>query len=400
MNMRTLPLRNLARRPGRTAALLLLTAFLAAAVFGGSTVVQSLSNGLGSLEARLGADVIVVPGTARSKIDLKKTLLQDALGEYYMPRSYMEKIAEVDGVERMTAQTYLASMTTGCCDVSIQIIGFEPETDFIVTPWLQQSYGGALKEGDIVVGDSVSLQVGDVIRFFDQPCTVVARLGRTGTSMDAGAYTTTETIQSLLAAAREKKADLMNAGDPADIVSAVYVKVADGYDPANVAGRVNMHVRHVRAEGARSLLSGVSDSLAGVAHTVRLLVFVLWALAFVILMVAFAMMIGERRREFAVLRVVGASRGMLARMLLAESLILSLAGGLAGVALAALAVFPFSNLIGQRLALPFLLPGPGRALLLAAATLAATILVSSIASAWAAFRLSRVDTGKILREEH
>ncbi len=400
MNMRALPLRNLARRPGRTVALLLLTAFLAAAVFGGSTVVQSLSNGLGSLEARLGADVIVVPGTARSKIDLKKTLLQDALGEYYMPRSYMEKIAEVDGVERMTAQTYLASMTTGCCDVSIQIIGFEPETDFIVTPWLQQSYGGALKEGDIVVGDSVSLQVGDVIRFFDQPCTVVARLGRTGTSMDAGAYTTTETIQSLLAAAREKKADLMSAGDPADIVSAVYVKVADGYDPANVAGRVNMHVRHVRAEGARSLLSGVSDSLAGVAHTVRLLVFVLWALAFVILMVAFAMMIGERRREFAVLRVVGASRGMLARMLLAESLILSLAGGLAGVALAALAVFPFSNLIGQRLALPFLLPGPGRALLLAAATLAVTMLVSSIASAWAAFRLSRVDTGKILREEH
>ena len=400
MNMRKLPLRNLLRRPGRATALLLLAAFLAAAVFGGSIVIQSLGNGLGSLEARLGADVIVVPGSARSKIDLKKTLLQDALGEYYMPRSYMDKIAEVDGVERMTAQTYLASMTTGCCDVSIQIIGFEPETDFIVTPWLQQSYGGALNKGDIVVGDSVSLQVGETIRFFDQPCTVVARLGRTGTSMDAGAYTTSETIRMLIEAARDKKKDLMSAGDPEDIISAVYIKAAEGYDPANVAGRVNMHVRHVRAEGARSLLSGVSDSLAGVARTVRLLVVAVWALAFVILVVAFAMMIGERRREFAVLRVVGASRGMLARMLLAESVMLSLAGGLLGTALAALVVVPFGGLIGQRLSLPFLLPGAGRLLALAADTLAAVVLVSSIASAWAAFRLSRVDAGKTLREEH
>ena len=395
-----LPLRNLTRRPGRTTALLLLIVFLCFSVFGGSVVVLSLRNGLNSLEDRLGADVIVIPGTARSKIDLKKTLLQDALGEYYMPRSYMDKIAQVEGVEKLTAQTYLTTMTTGCCDVSIQVIGFDPETDFIVTPWLQQSYGESLNEGEIVVGDSVNLDVGSVIRFFDVPCTVVARLSRTGTSMDSGAYTTTETIRVLMEAGRDKKASLMEAGSPENVVSAVYIKAAEGYDAASVAAKVNIHVRRVKAEAARSMLSGVADSLSGVASTVAALVGAIWALALFILVVAFAMMINERRREFAVLRVVGASRGMLSRMLLSEAALLSLAGGVIGVVLGALVVFPFSGLIGERLSLPFLLPKPPVIAALAVGTLIAALVVSAAASAFAAFRLSRVDAGKTLREEN
>ena len=55
-----LPIKNLLRRPGRTVALVLLTAFLALSVFGGSIVVRSLRSGLDSLQARLGADIIVL----------------------------------------------------------------------------------------------------------------------------------------------------------------------------------------------------------------------------------------------------------------------------------------------------------------------------------------------------
>ena len=45
----------------------LLTAVLALSGFGGSGVVRSLRSGLESLEARLGADIIVMPATAESK---------------------------------------------------------------------------------------------------------------------------------------------------------------------------------------------------------------------------------------------------------------------------------------------------------------------------------------------
>jgi hypothetical protein len=63
----SLTIKNLVRKPGRTTVLTLLTAFLALAVFGGSVVVLSLRSGLNSLEARLGADIILVPSEARAR---------------------------------------------------------------------------------------------------------------------------------------------------------------------------------------------------------------------------------------------------------------------------------------------------------------------------------------------
>ena len=398
MNLGKLPLRNLARRPARTAALTLLVAFLAFAVFAGSVVITSLRNGLGNLEARLGADVIVIPYSTGANIDLRKTMIQDAVGEYYMPRENLEKIAAIEGVEAVTAQTYLSSMKASCCSAPIQIIGFDPATDFTVAPWVSQRYTGELAPCDIVIGSSVGLMVGSSIRFFNVPCTVVARLGDTGTSMDTAAYTTDETIRILLNAARDMKASVLKGAEPEDVVSAVFVKVIDGYDPQRVAGLVNAKVRRVKAGSARTMISAVSDSLNGVQSTVMVLIAAIWVLAFILLAVAFAMMVNERRREFAVLRVIGTSRRMLSRMILSESALLSLLGGLIGVALAALVVYPFGGLIESRLNLPFLMPGIGPSLLLCLGTLMLMVLVGAAASARTAFRLSRVDPGITLRE--
>jgi hypothetical protein len=52
---------------------------------------------------------------------------------------------------------------------------------------------------------------------------------------------------------------------------------------------------------------------------VALLIGAVWVLAFAILLIAYGMMIHERRREFAVLRLLGAARGRLCRLMLAES---------------------------------------------------------------------------------
>ena len=74
MNIQKLPFTNLVRKPARTATLILLTALLALSVFGGSMVVMSLRSGLKSLESRLGADIIVVPSSAQSKVSFRNML--------------------------------------------------------------------------------------------------------------------------------------------------------------------------------------------------------------------------------------------------------------------------------------------------------------------------------------
>ena len=174
--MRTLPVKNLTRRPGRTAALLLLVALLAFSLFGGSVVVESLQNGLTSLEGRIGADVIVVPYSAKSKVNLQQILLDGTTGYFYMDADYLDQLAEIDGVAQLSPQLYLASLRADCCSVSVQVIGFDPETDFSVQPWISRSYGQSLGLMDAVVGSEVNADIGESIIIYKQKVRVVARL--------------------------------------------------------------------------------------------------------------------------------------------------------------------------------------------------------------------------------
>ena len=129
-----------------------------------------------------------------------------------------------------------------------------------------------------------------------------------------------------------------------------------------------------------------------------ILIAAVWVLAFVILLLAFALIIRERAREFAVLRLVGASRGMLGRVVLLESTLCGLIGGVIGVGVAALLLFPFAQLIETALGLPYLMPDAGTVLLLAAGTVVLSVLVAALSSVIAAYRLSRVDPATALRE--
>ena len=398
MRLGQLPLKNLTRRPGRTAALVLLTAFLALSVFGGSVVVRSLRSGLDSLEARLGADIIVMPATAESKVSFKNMLLQGTTGAFYMDGSVLDRVREVEGVAVAAPQTFLASLKADCCAVKVQVIGIDPEVDFTVKPWIDRSTTRALRYMDVAVGCDVTADVGEDLRIYDLNTHVVAKLAETGTGLDTAVYCTMDTMRTLLAAAEAKGVTHKITSETDNLISAVYVKVAEGYDVGAVNNALNGHVRKVTAVRSRSMFTDVSDSLTGISRTVSLLIGAVWALAFIILLIAFGMMANERRREFAVLRLLGASRGMLARLMLAESALCSLAGGLIGVGAAAVAVFPFATLIETRLGLPYLTPPAGTILALAAGTVLATLLVGALSSAWSAWRLSRTDVGITLRE--
>ncbi len=398
--MKILPLsvKNLIRKPGRTAALVLLTAFLALAVFGGSVIVLSLRTGLQSLEARLGADIILVPSEASSKVSFQNMFLQGTTGAFYMDSAVTDKAMEVPGVEKAAPQTFLASLKADCCSVRIQVIGIDPSRDFTVQPWIARSITGKLEDMDVVAGCKVEAGIGEIIRIYEQRCKVVARLEPTGTGLDTAVYCNMNTMDTLLAAAEEKGiSHRISSGDDS-VVSAVYVKVKDGYDIGAVNTALTGKLRKVTAVRTRSMITGVADSLAGVSRTVTVMIVVIWLLALLILLLAYILIVRERSREFAVLRLIGASRSMLSRLALLESAVCGLLGGLAGTGAAAVGVFSFSVLIEESLGLPYLFPGIGTILLLAAGTIILAVAVSALASAVAAWRLSRVNPGTALRE--
>ncbi len=399
--MKQFPLiiRNLARKPGRTTALVLLTAFLAMSVFAGSVVVFSLRRGLDSMENRLGADIIVVPAEAESKASMKNLLLQGTIGTFYMDASAVEKVRETEGVWKASAQVFLSSMKADCCSVKVQVIGFDPDNDFVVQPWIAESLNRPLGDMEVVVGCRVETDVGSNFRIYDRSCRVVARLASTGTGLDTAVYCNMNTIHSLLQAAEEKGiTHKIGSGNVADLVSAVYVRVLPGTDVGLVNNRLNGHVRKASSIRTAGMITEVGDSLAGVSKTIAALIAAVWVLALIILFIAFTMMVNERRRELAVYRLLGMSRRMLSGMVMKETALCSLAGAICGIVLGAVLVFPFSTLIESSLKLPYLTPAAGTIALYAVISVAVTILAGCLAGFRTAFRLSQTDPGTTLRE--
>ena len=378
-------------------ALVALTALLAFSLYGGSVVIMSLRQGLGSLEARLGADIIVVPSSAQSKTSFKNMLLTGTAGAFYMSADNLERTLEVDGVERAAAQVFLASLKADCCSVKIQVIGFDPETDFTVQPWIEKSCSRELGLLDIAVGSGVGSDVGEILRVYDEHCHVVGRLASTGTGLDTAVFCNMDTMKLLLQAAEAKGISHKISSDDDDVVSAIYVKVKEGYDIGKVNSKIQGHTRKASAVRTKSMITDVSSSLAGISKTVTILIAAIWILAFVILIIAFTMTANERRKEFALLRLLGTSRRQLASLVLRESALCSVIGGIAGTALAAAAIFPFTTLIETSLGLPYLAPPASKIILTGLLAMALAVAAGCIASARAAGRLAASDPGKELR---
>ena len=395
---RQLARRNLSRKPVRTAALILLAAFLSFSVFAGSMIVLSLQNGLESYESRLGADIVVVPYEARSHGTLESILLQGIPGYFYMDETYLDKVRAISGVESASPQFYLASASAGCCSVAVQIIGFDPDTDFSIQPWIRESYSRDLGDGDVIVGSGITVPKNRTLRFYNQDCRVVASLDQTGTGLDTAVYANMNTIQALMAGSQAEGFDYFGGADPQRTISSIMVKVKDGCSIESVANDINIHVRHVEATQAKTMVSSIAGGLTNVSHIIGGLTAMIWALAIVILILAFVMISHERTREFAILRVMGASQRMLSGLLRWEAAFISLVGAVLGVAVGALVVFPFSSLIRGKLDLPYLMPGSGVVLGLLVGSVVLAVAAGALTSAISADRISRIDTGLILRE--
>ena len=397
-SINSLPIKNLVRKPARSLALIFISAFLALSAFGGTVMVMSLSNGINSLSARLGADIIVTPYAATSQVSYDSVIIQGKPGQFYMDSKYYEEIkTEIEGIDKITAQFYLASAKASCCSSRLQIIGFDPATDFSIQPWVEKSYSDKLGLYDAVVGSDVTPNTDMTVEIYGKTLHVQAVLDKTGTELDSALYVDIDTMKELIRAHNEKNPNQEKTIDPDNVVSSILIKVADGYDIDEVAGDINLHVRQVKAIRTQNMISGVSESLSGVSATISLLMVVVWILSVVILAIVFTMNINERKKEFAVLRVLGASRVKLAGLVFREAALYGFLGSLLGAGLTVLITALFTPAIENMIGLPFLLPPVPVMLIVGALTVVLTVAAGDVTAASSAVKISKIDTGLILR---
>lgn len=361
------------RKKGRTLGLASIVATLALVMFSGLIIIFSLNNGISSLSQRMGADLMIVPLGYESGAE--GVLIKGEPSYFYFDKSVLSDIKNsgVEGIDKITAQFYLTSSSQGCCDIPVQFIGIDEETDFTVLPWIRESFGlasdskinnadarvktaGFLEDGSIVVGSDIDVPEDGKIRFFDEYFRVSAQLEETGTGLDQAVFTNFATSLAIYTAARKKGFNFTGDMKPVDSISTIMIKVKDGYTPEQVKHDIRTKIDGLQIIETKSLSNSIRGSLSGFVVLLYVLIIMLLILTLIILSVTFRLSVKERVRQFTLMRTIGATKKQVNGLILRESLIISFLGTVAGISLAAILIFPFSNAISLAVSIPFLLP--------------------------------------------
>lgn len=396
LSMSRLAYMSLKRKPFRTAVLVLVVMAHSFVLFSGTVLSISLKNGLDSVKARFGADLIVLPTGYEGAQE--SILLTGEPSCFYFEKSIADRFKDVEGVSKLTTQFYLATLGEECCDLPVQIIGFDPATDFSIQPWIRETIGGKLEDGALIVGSDIIIGNRHSVKFYDKEYPVAAQLDETGTGLDQSVFATIETIKDLFTRAKEKGINFLSGTDPDASVSSILIKVEDGYDIEQVIANILRTSEGIHIVRTKNMIASITKSLGSFDMFLHMFSVVSLVSTLVILTLVFSVTANQRKKEFATLRVLGATRKKLAGMQLYESLYISMAGGIIGMGLSALIIFPFSTYIEDTLELPYIQPSIPLIFAILAGTLILSAAIGPIASVKSAVKISRAETYLTLRE--
>ena len=392
---------NYLRNPFRSFGLSLLIAMLASSLLVGGLFSFSLSKGLNRLSSRLGADVIVIPqGT---EINDQSVLLQGDSKYAYLPEGSLEFIRGLDGVEIATPQYYLTTLSASCCDQKVSVIGFDPASDFVIQPWIREVLTEKLPKGAIVVGSEIRIEEKRTVKFFDREYPVAATLEPIGNRLDQAVFVDVSTLESIREAAQAKGVVFLFRNENPELLtySSILIKLAPNADLERLSREI-----HTRFDGVQ--IRSRKDMFSGLEKSARILQIVIWVIVAFFLFVAvaaivisFSLSTRERRREYALLRIIGFTRKRLKKLALAESFLVSAVGTYIGLLFTSVAFFTFRIWIGEHVGVPFIIPATVE---IAGVYAVVILLLHSVGPAavyGVANKVSQIDAYAALREvEH
>ena len=386
---------NLKKKPFRTAAMLAVIALSSAVLLASLILPSSLKKGIFGIQSRLGADLMIIP--EGSEQEMEGILLYGNPNYFYMDKNIEEIIRGVDGVQTASSQTYLASVSESCCDFPVQIIGFDPETDFIVKNWAKSRFGKSASDEEVLfAGSNIDVQK-KTVRFYGQTHKVTARLAKSGSGMDSAIYTDIATLKNIFLDARSKGFGFISGEDIDKKVSAVFVKLSDGVKADSAALRIQRALSQIPDAPAiqiiqnEKMISNLMNKFSAILIFMNALSALILIITFTTLAVVFSLMLNERLKEFAVLRVLGASHSKLEKIVFEEAGLLGCAGAVTGIFFSLLIIIPFNVLISEKLALPFAMSSLSQIIIFSVLVFVIILAASILSSVFSAVRISKFE---------
>jgi putative ABC transport system permease protein len=353
-------LKNLGRKRFRSLSIILAGTLACGLVFSGAVILKSVQSGLALGMARLGADIMVVPAGYEAKGS--NILLGSEATAFYMDRQIEGKVSEVSGVKQTSPHLYITSLLIECCTMpTVRLVGFDPATDFTLTPWLKfQLDEEGMQFDPIMVGSNTAYATeGMYISFFGKRFQVKSAAAKTGFKfIDYSAFMTMDVARSMI------KISKTMAGLPLEIdenqISSIMVKIDPEADVYRVAANIEKSVPGIKTIVSRNLVTTMRNDVEACLWGIVAVGIISWTMTLFLMGLVFAMVVNERQREFGMLRAMGATKVKLIRLILSEAAVLSGIGSSIGVLAGMLALNRLKSLIvlvyGNEI--PFVWPEP------------------------------------------
>ena len=386
LSLRRVPLLTIRAHPVRSLIIAVLALAQAACVFGGLILVGAMRAELSLAERRLGADLVVYPTTCLNQVEKKRLLMLGTPVGCHQPRSALARMSSNEDIAAVSYQLYVSE--TLADGTTRWIVGFEPESDFALSPWIAEGEGSSLPRGSVLVGSAVPGADGQSLSVFGRERPIGAHLLATGSELDDAVFVSMGTLTDMMADARAAGEDIDDSLDPSTDYSAALVRASDSDAIESVTNWINLYVRKVSAVRSSEALVGAASGIRAHRGVAIGVLGATWLVLLGALIIVQVSLMNERMQELAVWRSIGASRSVVSRVMLSESALLHAAGALAGVCLAALTV-PF---VGDG-SLVESLASPATSLPLAGLSLVAVTCVGVAGTRLALARVSRAATG-------
>ena len=397
MNLRRFVLRNIRGTAFRSVAVFLCALIVAGFTFATTVILRGAQQSLRVAVERLGADVVIVPEGIEARVE--SALLMGKPVSAWMPEQNLGKIAGIPGVAVASPQLFLASDPHApyCSAPEAFLVAFDPQTDFTISPWLEERPSHPLSRGEVIGGSLVSApEGGRGITLYGHPLTLAGKLRPTGAGLDQTLFFTFETAQDVLQALQRHAARPPEV--PAHSISSILLKMAPQVDPTAASLRIIRDVPGVTPVESPDLFKAYRRQMTGLNRAMLTVLTTTWVLSVALIGLIFSMAANERRRELGVLRALGATRRFVLQSLLAEAALLGLGGGVAGIALAILVLYLFGTPIVSSLKVPFLFPSPLTLGALVAGGVALVLISVVLAALGPALKISAQEPALAMRE--
>ena len=174
--------KNIKYRIYRSGIMMFFMFVLAVVLFVGMVMLSSMENGIASTTKRLGADLVVVPAKYFSSIE--NALFTGEPCTVYFDKEWTARLQDVEGVERASSELFLATLNADCCQTRAQLIAFDEDHDFVITPWIQEKTEKNLSEHSLVVGCNLGLETGETVTYYGTEFIVAGVLDESGMGYD------------------------------------------------------------------------------------------------------------------------------------------------------------------------------------------------------------------------